>query len=675
MIFIKKAKWVLPILLLLAMPLASALTNSSSSITATVVVGCPFSIHIGSISPAIPKYGNFAFNYSIIPTLNCTVAAMNGKLDLSINNSTVYKMDLTSMQSNAISIYKNKISINASALSIGNYTLDIEFKNNQTSNASYSHFQVLAPANLSLENFTIPSPLSVGSDLYFYLRVLNIGNYSASNLTLHIEIGKNGPQINQSLSNIAAYPASENITLEESNLTSNPGTYTAFAYVTYKKSQSSNQISETNTLNTTYIVKPHSKSVPKVVVPPVPIPKVPKVVITNAPLYLTSTPDTTTGTSIGISNPSSQNESFNFSVPSYLSNVIKLSTNHLILSPGANISLSLLVNNRNLTTGVYNIPINVSATADNITHSYTDYVTYSVSSREPNKPVINTAVELQNNTNDGYVIISISTPSNVTITNGTAITYLPEGLVPNQTYMDAYGIPNNITEHNGYYYIEWHIAKLTPNQNIYAYVYVKSPSSQLLLSGIKTNIFVPTSSTASILHLLYVDSPIFKTYGNGTTEVELLYTGAYPENITFALTGPSYMRIYNASQTVSAVPNQLLYIYFPQKAGGISGTSTESLHITAPNADINYTVPLIVIQSVTTTTTTSTIAQSAIQLAFDEAKITAQRYLLFIVIAIIAVIFAIAYYLYNNKSHYVPSRAESIKRMKERIKRDLNEGK
>ena len=654
---------------------SSANSSSNSTLSANVVVGCPFALNMNLSShnrTTISGYGNYSIDYQLKPLINCTVPGMDGKLLIETGNGIVAESENISVEQ-FNTLVSSKVKFNVSELEIGNYTATLIFKNNQTENSTTSAFAVLSLADIVLENFTVGSPVTTGSPVDLYAELSNNGNYSANHIKLFFNATAPGSAvITDDLGNMTAYPSTENVLLTEQGFAGKAGTYTAYAYAKYKESTSGNYI-KSNVLNFTYTVNsPSHSSLHQITLPSIPIPKIPKINITTAPSYLTSTPNATINTDIGISNPSNSTETINFTVPSYLSSLVGLSENSITLRAGGSVSISLAVNSRDLSSGIYDIPINVTATIDNRTSFYTDYITYSVSGKEPDKPIINTAVELRNNTNDGYIIVSISTPNNVTITNGTAITYLPQGLVPNESYMDAYGIPNNITESDGYYYIEWHISKLKPNQNIYAYVYVKSPQSQLLMSGITTNIFVPTSTNSSILRLLYVNSPTFRTYGNGTTEAELLYTGSYAENVTFDLTGPYYMTIYNSSQTVLAVPNQVLYIYFNQRAGGISGTSNEKLYVRTPNAALNYSIGLIVLPSPVSITTTTTIKPNALGIAMNSIGTVAHKYFIFLIIIALAIILGLAYYSYNNKAHYKRDRANSINEIKEQIKRNSN---
>ncbi|WP_203134500.1 hypothetical protein [Candidatus Micrarchaeum sp.] len=633
--------------------------------TANVVVvpGCPFSIS-ANVPRVIAGVGNFNINYSLSPTVNCTLPSMYGMLRLYNNKRMVYSENLSANVPSS-----NTIRINTSSLKGGQYSGNLSFANNHTSNFTNVDFTVLSAAKLVISNFRVVGPVNTGSNINMHLILKSEGDYGAGNVILFLNL--TSPYIKNltiPIKNIPAAPASVDIALpSESNLALYAGTYKISAYVEYTDPMVSNKTYTTAPFNTTYIVNAPSHPSKPVKLPAVPIPKIPKITITSAPLYITMNSNSTISTSIGISNPSNSTETLNLSVPGYISNIVKLSTHSLELTPNSNISISVLVDGKNLSSGVYNIPINVSATINNKTSSYTDYATFSVSSSGVNEPVVNTAVELQNNTNDGYVVISISTPSNVTITNGTAITYLPQGLVPNESYMDAYGMPNNITESDGYYYVEWHISKLKPLQTVYAYIYVRKQVSQLLFSGIHTDILAPSVTTPSILHLLYVNSPSFETLGNGTTVVELLYTGAYPSSVNLELTGPPYMHIYNASQSLPALPNQLLYAYFKQTAGNTSGTSIEKLLITAKGAAINYTVPLVINSRPVKITTTTTIAPNIIGTAAEAIKGAVQRYFILLLVIIIAIIITISYYRYINKPHYDRSRSEYIKSMKKRI--------
>ncbi|MEM0154544.1 MAG: hypothetical protein QW814_01765, partial [Methanothrix sp.] len=59
---------------------AYSFSSSNSTLSANVVVGCPFILNMGLANhTAIPESGNYFMNYSLRPVVNCTVPEMKGE--------------------------------------------------------------------------------------------------------------------------------------------------------------------------------------------------------------------------------------------------------------------------------------------------------------------------------------------------------------------------------------------------------------------------------------------------------------------------------------------------------------------------------------------------------------------------------------------------------------------
>ncbi len=657
---------------MLSIPIAFA---QDTVITANVTVSCIFSLSLNTLA-VYPKGSDISANYSIKTLSDCNIASMPGNFILykSNNVTPVFTEQLTVSAAPALKRYN--ISIPTNSLALGRYTAVLSFNDTITSNTSTSTFYLLAPPNVILKNFSASSrSLSQGAPISLYLLLNNSGAYAASNIIAHISIsGPKNYTLNSTPSSLAAFPANETLTLQETNITTVPGTYSATAYATYEVAGSFNEL-KTNALNLTYnvIARPTTAPSPPHIV--VPITKIPFVLLSSAPVYVEATSNSSVVADFSIGNSGNYTENITLSVPEYFESFAKLSTSSIIIKPATNITVGVLLDSDNLTPGTYVIPVNITGMIDNKFAYATEYVTYTVSSEVKGKPLMQTQVDILNNTNTGYVVIGLSTPQNVSLSNITLVTQIPMGIVPNSSRVSAYGIPNNITEGDGYYNIAWHVAYIGPDQTIYAYVKLNRPKNQDLFTAIKSSIFTPSTTSTSIFRMLDMEVPTFYADSNGTIKIEALYTGTSAQQVDFTLLGQPSTIIYNASQRVNASPNQVIDISFPQRVSNSTGTLIEELYVNTPGANLTYSIPVLVLArpiattTIVTTTTIAPVKQVTTGITYEAVMKAIDRYSDLIILFIIAVIAGAAIGALRKRPRYSSKRAKRLSQIKEQITR------
>ncbi len=669
----KNTAYVLVLALIIATAMLSIqcipFIHAATVITANVTVGCTFSLSLNTLA-VYPKGSNVSANYSIKTLSDCNIASIPGNFILykSNNVTPVFTKQLTQNATPALKRYN--ISIPTNSLALGRYTAVLSFNSITTSNASTSTFYLLAPANVILKNFSASSKsLSQSAPVSLYLLLNNSGAYAASNIIAHISIsGPKNYTLNSTQSALAAFPANEILTLQETNITAAPGTYSATAYATYEVAGSSNEL-KTNALNLTYSVIPRPVTTPK---PPhivVPITKIPFVLLSSAPVYIEATSNSSVVADFGIGNSGNYTENITLSVPEYFESFAKLSASSIIIKPATNITVGMLLDSDNLTPGIYVIPVNITGSIDNKSASATEYVTYAVSSEVKGKPLMQTQVDILNNTNTGYVVVGLSAPQNVSLSNTTLVTQIPMGIVPSSSRVSAYGIPNNITEGDDYYNIAWHVAHIGPGQTVYAYVKLNGPKNQDLFTAIQSSIFTPFTTSTSIFRMLDIDVPTFYADSNGTIKVEALYTGTSVQQVDFTLLGQPSTIIYNASQYINASPNQVIDISFLQHVSNSTGTLMEELYVNTPGANLTYSIPVLVLARPVTTTTIAPVKQVTTGITYEAVMKAIDRYSDFIILFIIAVIAGAAIGALRKRPHYSSKRAKKLSQIKEQITR------
>ena len=636
-------------------------SGPTQTVNANVTVPCSFGVNVAP-SAAYPRAGNITINYTTEALDGCNMSNVPGNFSLYYNQGPTSSFNKNFSANITPAAAKAGIPVNSLRLSPGLYDAKLTFSTPNYTNTSTAQFYLLDPSNLTIENFTVGST-GIGSLLTLYIAVLNNGYYAANDLTAHIAItGPANYSLTIPMNAIAGRLATENITSQQSNLTSAAGRYTARAYISYS--------SQSHAYSTPISVSSYAVTAPSIrgpsSPPSAPVPKIPGLSISSAPLSISGAPGSSLLTSLGLNNTSGFNETVNVSVPEEFNNITKPSASSVILKPRESVSINLLFSSKNVTPGSYIVPINITASTNTKSVSSTTYVTYTISQPLPGRPAVSTQIELTNNTAQAYGIISITTPAGASISNSTFTTYLPAAIAANASQVHAFGLPNNVTEHNGYYELQWFPGQVPPNQTIYGYFTINKPQNPQLFYAIKTTIFSPAAAPSSILRILQISAPTFYSGSTKAITVELLYTGSASQAVHASLTGPSFSTIFNSSQGVNATPNQLISLEFYQRIGNYTGTLMDTLGIYTYGASMNYTIPIISIAGVQASTPT-TIQQPVG--GAGEAILYIHKYLLITTIIVVGIALAAAIGLSARRSRYSIDRIHELSHIKERMKR------
>ena len=111
--------------LLISVVLASLSYASSSAVSASVTVGCPFSVQLHTL-PVYPQGGTIAVNYTVKTMAVCSISNLNGYFVLIENGNTELNASQSISTVNQISS-TYPININTNTLPTGNYTAEIYF--------------------------------------------------------------------------------------------------------------------------------------------------------------------------------------------------------------------------------------------------------------------------------------------------------------------------------------------------------------------------------------------------------------------------------------------------------------------------------------------------------------------------------------------------------------------
>ncbi len=643
-------------------------SSYNSTISASVSVICPFNVTLNML-PGYTRPGIAAFNYTIHTTANCNATDLIGYYNVSNVTGTVYSKSVSLAKINETPVTFG-MQLNTTKLSEGSYTASLVFTGYNTKSISYAKFSIFNIAEILISKFSSQN-VAQNAPETFYVQLYNNGSFSSSNVVLEISIA--GPRSYAfNYTEPAMAPGQQsNLSISISNITSTSGSYvanaTAYYYVNSVQRRS-------NSLFSSYSVLPPAPSAPpppKKVVTPIVV--MPQLALTYVPLYTEETVGASSVSQISFKNTGSSAEGISIAIPNEYYSLVTLSANSITLQPGGSASVELLFRAQpSSAAGSYTIPINVTATIANVTKAQTEYISLTVSPSVPGKQQVNSQVFLTNSTNDASGIVQVANPTNSTMHNVTLETMLPIGVAKSLSQITAYGLPNNVTEEDGYYVIRWFVGLLPKNQVVYAYYSIANVSEQPQLMEAQTVLGVPTLvPPQNILKMVNIAVP--QAFANSTTyvEVDSLYTGTAMQKVTFVLTGPIGITVLNPSQTVNASPNQFISTSFGIATGSGAGSFIMNLYASTAGANFTYTIPLIVLQKPVSYTTTIPPAPAP-KPVISAYWLTVS---IFIIIGVLLVAAGVAYAgKRSNRPVYSNERAEHLRMLREQIKRsDENE--
>ncbi len=649
--------------------LEAELLASQSTISASVTVVCPGIISIKT-APAYIKYLNLSLNYSLEEAANCIIPNATGILNIinKANSSVVFSKHVGFYNVSSISTQRLSISTNSLPNTTYYASLNLSELGYAIKGAS-SEFELLSPANVVVKISAYPSTINPGTPISISIELNNTGSLASSSIGINGLIS--GPQkiyFNYLASPLAPHQE-ENISFSFSNITA-PGSYTIYAVASYNSLlKSSNQILNSSSYAFSSFLVSHPTPSPTSPSPspkPVPVPKpirsIPQVGIISAPLLASAIAGTSLLSQLSIVDTSNATEIINLSVPSLYSSMLKLSASSFFIKPNESVAIQLgFFSNSTTQSGIYNIPINITASIANKSSTVTEYVQFEVL-RSRNSSILNQLI-LANNTNVADGILKIYNPTNATMVNVRASTLIPKSAVSNISQINAYGLINNITEENGYYVINWLVPYLPKGSSTYAYYSIYKPESETLLSSIQNIMEVPSYvKPSSTLRLININVPTFYANTTGHIVAEELYTGTSIQSVAVQLLGPPGISIVPSLIIENASPNQVLVQIFNVSMLS-SGTTMLNLYISMQGFNETYSIPALVLAPTTTTTIPQTMQPkpSSLSQSLESA-------LIFTILIIL--IFSIIVANRKRGPRYSEERASSLKEIREMIKRE-----
>lgn len=592
--------------LLISVVLASLSYASSSAVSASVTVGCPFSVQLHTL-PVYPQGGTIAVNYTVKTMAVCSISNLNGYFVLIENGNTELNASQSISTVNQISS-TYPININTNTLPTGNYTAEIYFTSSGFANSSSSNFQLLPPANLVITSLET-GPANFSSPIYIYLTVKNDGYYAANSIGLNLSVtGPKSSYITQNLSSLSP-SQSENTVVIMNNVTSIPGKYYVDANVTYS---SNNALVKTSS-STTYMIKARNSST----VGPVPttsggivsqignlqfVSSTSNVYVASAPIYISTVSKQEVISLLGLEARISGNVTVLLSVPKAYSNILSLSADSMQLSDKETQYVQMVFNPASVSPGTYLVPLNITEISSDGSRmskmEYFEFVSYSQNASSGNLPIlISQQVQVLNSSSSADATIQIISLNNATITNATLYTSIPLN-VGNLSQISAYGIPNNITRTDTGYTIKWSIPMLIPNQPTYAYYTINRPNNQLSLAHMQNVFSAPSPiEKSSVLDVVSIQAPILYQNSNGVIEVSALYTGTSNPQIKCVLSATQAVTVQNPVLYINATPNELVNCNFNITAKNFTGTIPLELNIYVQGFEYNESVPVVILPS------------------------------------------------------------------------------
>ncbi|MEM3177942.1 MAG: hypothetical protein QXT36_02025 [Candidatus Micrarchaeaceae archaeon] len=640
-----------------------ASSTVASNVTGSVSVVCPFNVTL-NMAPGYALLGNITANYTLKTIAPCNLTSVTGYFNISnAASKIVYSKQINYGRiTNKPSL--NSISFNTSILTNATYSALLSFTAINYKNSSQRNFEMFRPENLTMRAFSSSGAANQYSAESFFVSIENIGDFASQNATLVITItGPANYTLDYAVQALAPGQFSNKSISVGSPITSIPGYYTAAAKVYYFV----NGIERvSNILSTSYgVFSPSPKPVPKPTVTPIP-----QFSLTSFPYFVTTTQGTTQSSYIGIGDTANAQEQILVNVPAEYSQFISLSTNSIMLSPGGSASISIILSAPKGFLGSFTIPLNITAKIANSTYSTTDYIAYSISQYNTTSSIANEQITLTNATKNAQGIIEIRNPTNENLTNAVFETTLPEFVTSSAGNLKVYGMPNNVSIVNGLYTIKWFISSLPKGQSTYAYFSIANVSNPVLLTRFQNVLTVPSApKPSSILRLLSISAPTFYTNSTASINVNLLYTGTVPQQISFAVTAPYGISALNPSFYINATPNEFITLSIPIITTSATGTFIVNIFASTAGANITSSLPILVLPALPKPTTT--VPQTTTVPAISLPSISASTIMIFSFISVIILGAAIAYTArrVRNRPKYDNERLAHALRIRERIKR------
>ncbi len=650
---------------------ANGVGAQTANVIATVNVFCNFKVSVAPSSSmyVLPLTSDINVGYSILQTNGCLITSMPGFLN--VTNQINYLMS-----SNSVTYPPGNGTVSVPYMIFENithesYTAELALTYANFTNQSYSVFQIVQPAIMSLNGLFATSGIVENSQVTVYQNINRNGFLAPSNMLLHTTITGPGPT-NLEMNVPVASPGL--FSFNVGNASSHTGTYLIKENMTYFNG-AVNAVTDTSEYNYTVVAPSQSSSgggggsaLPR-------SPQnISSVYFTSIPVLSGMIVGASSVSQIGMANKGQYPVWVNLTAPakSALGSVI-LSSASLYLQPHTALSVDIAYFiNASAAPGSYVIPINVSVTPQGavLPSKQKLFLMVTAKPKGPQSPQIITSFVLQNSTKaTGY--IQLVNNLNGSIYNATLEMRIPRSATKFSSISLA-GAPSRLFETNNSYVLSWNISNISKGNNFVYYTISNVTNPQLILSP-STTFSVP-SREQSLLTVFSISIPTF--YVNTTENINIasFYTGIRENNITFTLASISGVRIANASQSFDTLPNTYVNPTFPIYKISKSGTYIFTLFISGDGINQSYSLPVVVVSSsgANGVKTSETLATTIPQ-AEPQAAINVKGYLAglpFFGVAIVVLSIVLLVRRRNRSAHYRRERVKDLEELKEHIKRN-----
>lgn len=448
---------------------------------------------------------------------------------------------------------------------------------------------------LAIDNFTMPSNVSLFYPLPISFSIANIGQAASNDILVDIRI--NGPYY----SNTTFYTTSlspgqnETVLAYMPNSTSEIGAYFVYVNVSYVMGGTKYRTgfgSQYNVSYSQYAVRP--KGVGDITLPP-------GINITYLPYVTYMSQSSSFSTRLGIRNLASNAIFVNVSVPSRLSSTLSFSTQVLYLSPNQSVISNLLFNPINgAPPGTYIMPVTITklGTGSIPAQRRTEYLNFYTFSNSSTTPSLYNQIYLGNNTGSAGGTIQVYAPIAYGLADTVVKLIFNSSLASNVSQLNAYGAAENITSQGGSYVVQWHVDSLPKGQTKYLYYGVSGIGNMNALKGAELVLFSSNPvANQNLFKLVSTSLPAFYTSIPGNVSISILYTGTGPGKVELSLIGPPGSFVNNVTRLVNVTPNQVFTSRFSVDMGNTTGTGYLTLSVSSGGTSTTYSLPVIVLQS------------------------------------------------------------------------------
>lgn len=566
------------------------LTNGVPLTTTIRAPSCLLGINLTSGSPYYVAPQGIALYYSVRTLRACSVPLATGTLSLtSATTGAVYEsipVNITNIISTPVTRVAYLNSTNAPA---GGSLAVLLLTVGSVSNLSTTSFYVLQPANITVGDIEVASGNNtfVGSPISIISNVLNSAGYGASNASMNLKIVSPDLSVYRTTLKMGSIPAFRNSTVVISPATGGipklPGRYVVLENVSFYSNYTTpngvytSSILYSNTTATQYNANPNRNSGYNISAGyPTPPPNIGPVMISSFPLYTDIISDNATSNlnALGFYDSAAYPVTLNLSLPTLPFGRLTPSTNFLIIQPNQTATVQFRFTPAANTTGLYQIPMNVSASGRNNITTAQLYMILHIKLR-PNRPYFLNSERLLNGNKNASVQLSVLNPSNVTSYSLFMYTNLNSSVTGTKNGIALTGSLANLSLSSSTYTLGWHFSRLFGNASVQAGYNVSNviqPRYFLIPPLFLSSTF---QSNLTVLSILGIIKPT-GVYPNSTVQITVsaVYTGQNVTTVTLTLMPPTGANVINPQQSFRVTPNSAIDAKFQVRTGQYPGNET-----------------------------------------------------------------------------------------------------